>query len=372
MRRGMFRAVTLMLMAHLFFLTELPGWEFDHAIGSNFAYYLDTKSSASSATGFLSPSYNPKHPEDSAQWNNGFYAWSNSNPASRSSGSGWGAVEFEVFYRLRAKQNVLSAENPLMEDNNITFIVKPILSPVTLHVETEINFTPIAFFKLTGGAAGGFGWPLPFLNLEGLALNARDDITDTKRFGWAGFYFVGGTLQFDLAALLPGEWNHVVFSANTKLRYMHYSRAGALDAWYWRADRGENFNGWEYRGRYAIGYQPPWRVNFIGFMAEHWFWLSRDIRELAPMNAHYRVADPAESSLPEVEAWGSDFQNWRFGPILNLAFEDGHNLAFLLQFRNGLHYTEETAYARWFRRFDATGERYVKLERLAILYSWGF
>jgi len=366
------RRMALVLTVCLFCSTGLPGWEFDHYLGSNFAYYLDdNRGSPAGASGFLPPSYSPKYPENSAQWKGGYYGWLNSNPASRRLGNGWGAVEFEVYYRFRAMQSVLVAEGPLMEDNNITFIIKPILSPATLHLETEVQFTPIAFFKLTGGVAGGFGWPLSFLNLEGLALNDGDVITDTKRFGWVGFYFVGGILQFDLAALIPGEWNHVVFSANIKARYMHYSRAGALEAWYWRADRGQNFNGWEYRGSYAIGYQPPWRVNFIGFVAEHWFWLSKDVRELAPMDAVYQTANPASSALPKVEAWGSDFQNWRFGPAVNIAFENGHSLAFLLQFRNGLYYTEETVYARWFRRFNATG-KYVELERLAIVYGWDF
>jgi len=367
----MLSSMSLALM--VFCSTFLSGWEFNHGFGSRFAYYLDdNKSNASDAPAFLPPSYNPKYPGDSAKWNSGLYNWSNSNPASRRLGSGWGAVELEIYYRFQAKKDVLSSDNPLLEGNNIIFTVRPVLSPVSLHVETEIQFTPIAFLKLTGGVAGGFGWPLSFLNLEGLALNDRDDITNTKRSGWAGFYFLGGIVQFDLAYLFPGEWNHVVFSANVKARYMHYSRAGALDAWYWRADRGKNFNGWEYRGIYAIGYRPPWQVNFVGLLAEHWFWLSRDIRNLAPMDAGYLMTDSTKSALPEVESWGSDFQNWRFGPAVNLVFEDNHNLTFLVQFRNGLHYTEETVYARWFRRLDATGKKYVELERLAIVYSWDF
>lgn len=358
-----FRSMAFVLVVGLFSLTNLSGWEFYHGFGSKFAYYLDdNKSNASDASGFLSPSYNPKLPDESAQWKDGDYAWSNSDSASRKLGNGWGAVEFEAYYLFRAKQNVLGAENSLMKDNNIAFIVRPILSPASLHVETEIQFTPIAFFKLTGGIAGGFGWPLRFMNLEGLALNNQDDITNTKRSGWAGFYFVGGIIQFDLAELMPGEWNHVVFSVDAKARYMHYSRADSLEAWYWRADRGENFNGWEYRGNYAVGYQPPWRVNFIGFLAEHWFWLSKDIRDLAPMDADCQTA----------EAWGSDFQNWRFGPVVNLELDADHSLTFLLQFRNGLHYTEETVYARWFRRYDATGDKYVEIERLAIVYTWDF
>ena len=345
--------------ALVFLLTagSLQAWELDHAVGSNFAYYVDdNRGGAPGSSWFQLPSYVPKEPGQSDAWNDGPYgSWTTGDPETRNLGSGWGSVELEAFYRFRAKTPFLAGSGALTENNNITIIVKPIISPATLHVETEVHWTPVAFLKILAGAAGGTGWPLSFLGAEGLALNTSDDITDTERGGWVGLYFFGGTFQFDLAALLPGEWNHIVVSATGKARYIHNSKAGKGESWYWRADGGRNFNSWEYKGEYVLGWRPPWKVNFIGLVAEHRFVLSPDIRNMSTIDSG---------------GWGSDYTFWRFGPALNVDLNNGHGLTILLQFRNGFYITEETAYARWFQRWKATGESYIKLDRLALAYSW--
>jgi len=349
-------AVALIL---ILFITPLSAWEIDQSVGSNFAYYVDdSKGGAPGSSWFQLPSYVPNYPEGSDPWEEGPYgSWLNDDPRTRNLGSGWGSVELEAFYKFQAKTPFLVGNGPLTEGNNITFIVKPILSPATVHIETEVQWTPIAFIKILAGIAGGTGWHLGFMGIDGLALNISDDITNTERGGWAGLYFVGGTFQFDLAAVVPGEWNHFILSATGKVRYINYSKAGEGESWYWRADGGRNFNSWEYKGDYVLGWQPPWKVNFIGLVAEHRFVLSPDIKNMSTI---------------ESGGWGSDFNYWRFGPAVNIDLNKGHGLTILLQFRNGFYITEETAYARWFQRWEATGNTYVKLDRLALAYSWKF
>lgn len=336
----------------------LSAWEIDQAAGANFAYYVDeNKGGDPGSAGFQLPNYVPKKPEDSSAWLGGPYGWLNDDPRSRSLGSGWGSLELEGFYRFRAKTPFLVGDNMLFEDNNVTFIVKPILAPVSLHLETEVHWQPIAFLKLQAGVAIGTGWYLSFLNIHGLALNNQDDITDTPSGGFAGLYYLGGTFQFDFAALFPGEWSHVVISATGKARYVNYNKAGPTDAWIWRGDGGKNFNGWQYKGDYALGWQPPWKVNFIGIVAEHFFYISPEVRN---------------SSTIDSGGWGSDFHVWRFGPAVNVDLSKGHGLTILLQFQNGLYYTEATVYARWFERWKTTGETYIKLDRLALAYTYKF
>jgi hypothetical protein len=77
-------------------------------------------------------------------------------------------------------------------------------------------------------------------------------------------------------------------------------------------------------------------------------------------------------STVESNGWGSDFQYWRFGPAVNIDLSNGNGLTILLQLRNGLYLTEETAYARWFQRWETTGDKYIKLDRLALAYSKKF
>jgi len=334
----------------------LAAWDIDQTVGSNFAYYPDNHKGYPEGGGFLWPSYSPLDPADDGDWTGGgLYGGADSDdPRVRKLGSGWGAVEIEGYYRFRATMPFLAGDGPLTSGNNLRFVVKPVLTPVSLHVENEVHFTPIAFLVLSGGISLGTGWPLDFLNLHGLALNTQANIEDTEVSGFAGHYYLGGTFQFDLAAVVPGEMNHVVVQATAKARYMHYSKAEDMEAWYWRTE-GDNFNGWEYRGDYALGWMAPWKVNFLGIVAEHRFWLSKDIRE---------------SSTIDSGGWGSDFHKWRFGPAANIDLGDGHGLTVVLHFKNGLYYTPETVYSRWFMDWDATGDKYVKIDRLALAYSW--
>jgi len=341
-------------------INVLSAVDFDSSWGANLAYYLDdNKGGSGNSGGFLPPHYEPQSHADSAAWKNGPVGGDPLNleaNAIRKLGNGWGSLEFEAYYRFRAVYPLLRGDG-LYKDNNLTLIVKPVLSPVSFHVETEAQWTPIAFAKLLLGASGGTGWPLHIMGVEGLALNNKDNIESVPRSGWVGIYFVGGTLQFDLATLFPGKWNHVVLSATAKAKYYNNSMAKAEDAWYWRADKGQTFNGWEYRGDYAIGYRPPWKVNFIGIAAEHRFYLSEEIRNMSTIAS---------------KGWGSDLQKWRFGPAINVDLPDGNALTLLLQFANGLYYTEETSYARWFQRWKTTQDQYIKIDRFALQYSKQF
>jgi len=341
-------------------LNALFAVDTDSSWGINLAYYLDdNKGGSGGSNRFLPPCYVPKSYANSAAWQNGPIGGDPLNleaNATRKLGNGWGSLEFEVYYRFRAVFPLLQGDG-LYKDNNLTLIVKPVISPVSFHVETEAQWTPIAFAKLLLGASGGTGWPLHILGAEGQALNNMDNIDNVPRSGWVETYFLGTTLQFDLAALVPGKWNHVVFSATAKAQYYNNSMAKDKDAWYWRANSGQTFNGWEYRGDYAIGYQPPWKVNFIGIVAEHRFYLSEKIRNMSTIASN---------------GWGSDLQKWRFGPAMKVDLANGIGLTVLLQFANGLYYTEETSYARWFQRWETTQDEYIKIDRLVLQYSKKF
>ncbi len=362
-RYRVYRVSSLALLILMALLCALPlaALESSHTFGSNFAYYTDDDKGGrpgSSPHGFLVPNYSPDKPQNSTLWMAGPYSGF-TDGQTRNLGSGWGALELEFYYRYRTTIPMLQGSGPLTKDNNLRLDVKPFFSPVSLHVETEARLTPIAFLQFFAGFHIGTGWYFPLLKVHGLALNTADDISATAVSGLYLQFNTGSTFQFDLAALLPGEFNHVVVSLNARAKYLHYNRAGSGEAWYWRGDSGQNFNAWKYRGDYALGWQPPWKVDFIGFLAEHSFWLSPSVRNLGPR---------AGSG----ESWGSDAHHWRLGPVVNVALNKEHSLTILLQFRNGMYYTEETSFARYFRRWQYAGKDYFKLERLALAYSWNF
>ncbi len=356
--RRFMRSAVLSVLLVIFTLTA-GSWELSHDFGSNFAYYFDDNKGGlpgSSPSGFLAPDYSPVKPSDSSAWTSGPYGAFGENET-RNLGNGWGALELEFYYRFRAARPLLQRESSLTQNNNIRFEVKPAFSPVSLHLETEVRFTPIAFLQFFAGFHLGSGWYVPQLGVHGLALNTADDITHTTVSGLYTQVNMGATFQFDLAALMPGEYNHVVLSLTGRALYLHYNQASAEQAWYWRGDAGQNFNAWKYSGTYAVGWKPPWKVDFIGFLAQHKFWLSPSVRNLAPKNA-------------SGENWGSDAHKWRFGPVVNIALNNSHSLTVLLQFKNGLYYTEESSFARYFRRWHYAGKDYTKLERIALAYTW--
>jgi len=165
----------------------------------------------------------------------------------------------------------LAGSNPLTKDNNIKTVLAGEITPVSLSGMGEVIWTPVAFFLLSGGGRAGSGWNISLGN--GIGINAPEDknapfdptTDDPRKNKLYGDAFDGliwsawgaGTLQFDLGAVLPGDWNHVLFQTRQEFRYGSYTRAKAGEAWVFENDDMENQNGWKYYALYALGYQMP-------------------------------------------------------------------------------------------------------------------
>lgn len=115
---------------------------------------------------------------------------------------------------------LLQGAGPLTEGNNLTGTVRAEVTPVSLNVLGTITFTPVAFFQLYAGGRAGSGWNMPLGN--GIGINRRKGVHDAEIEGgafdgllWAGQ--AGATVQFDLAAVMPGDWHHLVIVAKTLL-----------------------------------------------------------------------------------------------------------------------------------------------------------
>lgn len=173
----------------------------------------------------------------------------------------------------------LQGQNPLTQDNNIKVVVTADVTPVSLAGIGEIIWTPAAFFMLSGGGQAGSGWDIPLG--KGIGINTpvgvktpgvvRHADIDGKAFDGLIWHIWGaGTFQFDLGALIPGDWTHVVFQTRQEFRYSAYTRAGSDDSWVFENDDAENLNGWKYFATYILGYQMPQSpvLSMVGFMAE--------------------------------------------------------------------------------------------------------
>ncbi len=334
----------------------VPAMDITYQFGANLAYYTPDHDGATAGhPGFVLPNFNPLSASGSSGWTGGTFGYPDSDGRTRKIGSTWGAAEAETFFRVNLTFPFLQG-NGLFADNNLQVRITPNLTPISFHVQGEVYWTPIAFLVLKTGIQMGTGWPMPILGVDGLALRyvGNSETRSNLVSGYCGEYYLGGTFQFDLAAVVPGDYNHVVFQATAKTKYRHYSKAGADDAWVWRADSGQNFNGWVYDGSYILGWMPPWQVNFIGFLVAH----------------NFRIGENARRSTIAGGGWGSDFHSIKFGPLANIALADDHGLIIQIQFKNGLYYTDETVYHNAFQHRDATGETYIKFERIAFAYTW--
>jgi hypothetical protein len=221
----------------------------------------------------------------------------------------------------------LRGQGPLTSGNNLKTVLTAELSPVSLNGIAETTWTPIAFFQLIGGAKTGSGWNINLFgeDIYGIGLNERGGYdaargahkskVDGSAFdGFIWSAWAGGAFQFDLAALFPGDWNHVLFRTYHEARYSAYTRAGTGDSWFFENDYGENQNGWVYNAAFVIGYQMPLSpvLNTVAFMAE----MRKNLY-----------------NTPGQGYWGGDLPGWMLTGLLNFTVNPRLSAVLAVQFR---------------------------------------
>ena len=345
--------IIILVMRILMAVTLSAGSGIEHAdiFETQIAYYFDDNKGGISDSVFIWPSYTPIPVPDSYPRINSFGV----DDEGRELGNGWGGAELQATYEHQMKIPFLVGAGALTRGNNLLITGKTNLAPVILEAEGKIKLTPIAFLDFETGYNIGTGWTLGFkglgLNTDGTGEAETDPFPGVVQVVW-----LAGTFQFDLAAVMPGEWQHLITVATAKFRWQNFSAAGKDAPWLYKADQGENFNGFQYFGTYVLGYRMPLKVNFSGFMVETEQYLG-DSAEISPMDSD--------------EGWGSDFVEVRFGPLANIKFNEHNSLTVLVQLKTFKRYTEETIHNAYFmtRDYDST---YAKLERVALSYTHKF
>jgi len=309
------------------------------------AYYFDdNKGYGVSDGGFAPISYTPE-PLPGSYFSVG-------NDDGRDLGSGWGAAEIQALLIHRIKVPFLTGTGALTSGNNVSFAITGALSPVSTRLELRATLTPIAFLNVFAGAMLGTGWDIGLFN--GMGLNADGSgVPESASFqGVVLESWIGGTFQFDLAALVPGDWTHVVTLVSPKLQYAVFSGADRGEAWMWEADNGENFNGFMFYGTYFLGYQMPLVLNTAGILLETEQNLGY-VRNLSTMDSG---------------GWGSDFVVITVGPVFNFTLSESSSLAVLFQFRRERLYDGTSIFANYYENRNYVGT-YWDFYRIAFSYS---
>jgi len=243
---------------------------------------------------------------------------------------GTSLLEAEGGFTKRFEFPFLRGESPLSADNGVKLALTAKLSPVSVNGLAEAVWTPIAFFQLAAGGRAGSGWYLDFFGSDnyGLSLNLPDSkgYADAAKGGFDGAILKahgGGALQFDLAAIIPGDWNHVVARTYHEFNYKTYTAAKTGEAWYDENDDGENCNGANYYGNLLVGYQMPVFVNTAALLAE----------------AHRYLYDYDTRGLGR-DSWRENDIRWVISGVTQFTVTKQLDAALIAQFRSRKNYTD--------------------------------
>jgi hypothetical protein len=259
---------------------------------------------------------------------------------------------------------VLRGDHFLFSGNNLATNLTFNVSPLSMNAGAEAVLTPIALAQIKAGALGGSGWNIPALG-NGLAVNRRradgassfNDRAGSPFEGLVWKAYGGGALQFDLAAVLPGDWNHLLFQIYQEVNYRANTAAAADQLWEYEAEGGLLRNGLNYYASYVIGYQLPVSrfLNVIGFMGE----MELKLRD----GLGYDPASRRDS--------GYDKPEWKLSALYNAGITEKIGITFILQLKTAPHYTEETRNSYYLdRKLDAETPVLFKFYRAAAVLSW--
>jgi hypothetical protein len=266
--------------------------------------------------------------------------------------------------KLAVTENItipmLRGSNPFFAGNNLRISPFVDLTPVSTNAGFEAVLTPIAFLQAVGGGRIGSGWNIELFgsDIYGIGINRANDTDRKPEVKGSAFngalwsVYGGGALQFDLAALLPGDWHHVVFRTYHEGRYSGYSAAGEGDSWYFESDDGENRNGFRYYGSYLLGYQMPIVLNTVGIMAEMEKYL-------------YNVSGGG--------VWGDGLSRWIFSALLNFTITERLSAALITQFRtrrNFIQGKQDDLDDVFYQDRRVSGGRYLTFYRVAAVVSF--
>lgn len=208
--------------------------------------------------------------------------------------------------------------------DNLKLKLSASFSPVSVNTSAGAIWLPFPFLELAFNSTIGSGWNIPIA--DGLRINQREGTNDNELVDAAFDGLVlgvegGAAFQFDYAALVPGDWNHILFRTYHGLKYQAFTAADAGESWLYQADDGENRNGWSYTGTTFIGYQMPIFLNTVGLLAEGNLYLY---------------------DTPGGEVWGDDLMRWTLGAVMNFSVASKLGLTIISQAQTARNFTSAT------------------------------
>jgi hypothetical protein len=186
--------------------------------------------------------------------------------------------EMQINFLPQWKFPFLQGEHPLTSGNNIALKLDASLSPIWAGLTGDVVLTVFPFLSFNFGTMTGTGWNYDLFGkvpLVGLGLNRRasaedpnDGVIGNGLNGVVWNTHAGAMVQFDLAAIFPSDWNHIVMQIYNEIQYFAYSKAHGDDYWYYLGDDGMNQNALRHKFTCFAGYMMPIFVDLVGFQFE--------------------------------------------------------------------------------------------------------
>lgn len=212
-------------------------------------------------------------------------------------------------------------EHWLLKGASVDLIGSLEFSPVNLMPALEIGFTPVPFLVFGAGASIGSGWNV--LGFEGLTKYdfATADYENLTPF--AHYYYnlwASGTFQFDLGAILDGEWLHVVMSATYKVYYEGLTGVDDGEIWQWK-ETDKMANGLQYNFTGVLGYRMPMAWSMVGILVD--------------IYGHFDKDDYGDVA----NRFDGDFTNATVGLLSVFSLNEKNSLTTLLSFQRSRSYS---------------------------------
>ncbi len=253
------------------------------------------------------------------------------------------------------------SDNPLVSGNRLKISGILEVSPVTIDPALQVQFSPIAFLDFSAGASVAVGWPLTLgpLVVPGIAVwNSTDKVYDDLVFNAARIEaWFQGLFQFDLAAIMPGDWNHVVTVDTFKIYYEGVTGLADGQPFNYQGSGGK-VNGWKYNATFLLGYQMPLVLQTVAVQAELDGYLDGE----KAYATEYHGIDP-------------DFMTVYIAPVAVLEFSEKDALTIQLRFASRPSYIQE--YEKTSDRLDTVVNmtpigREWYFDRIALSYKHSF
>lgn len=218
------------------------------------------------------------------------------------------------------------SDHVLVRGNTLTLSPGLEFTPISLAPQFTVAFSPVAFLIFYGGGKIGTGWNLDFMGAKGLAVyNETTQVYDsvTPFASYMHQWYLEGLFQFDLAAVLPGEWNHVVTQARYKFLYEGlWNAGGPKEFWRWQGTI-EKASGWQYLSSVVVGYQMPLVLDMVALQFE--------------FEGYFDKHD-----FPDwAQEWNPTFMKVGISPVLSFKFNEKNSLLVQFRFRSRRSFTEE-------------------------------